>query len=140
LGEAKMPVTYVSWYDAAEYARWAGKRLPTEEEWEYAARNGKKQNLFPWGNDWRPNIAAVGIPSLTKPFAVGSFENDQNEVGIFDLAGNVSEWVENNFKSYDGAKVYETKVFRGGSFAERPGRQDYRLLSLVCPGRPGNQV
>ncbi len=118
-GEAKLPVTHVSWFDADQYAKWAGKRLPTEAEWEYAARNGSKQNLYPWGDQWRPNVTAVGIPNLTKPFAVGSFGIDKNELGVYDLAGNVSEWVENNFKSYDDGKVYETKVFRGGSFAER---------------------
>jgi formylglycine-generating enzyme required for sulfatase activity len=56
---------------------------------------------------------------LNRPFSVGSFSIDKNESGVYDLAGNVSEWVENNFRSYDGSKVYETKVFRGGSFAER---------------------
>ena len=120
LGEARLPVTHVSWYDATQYAKWAGKRLPTEEEWEYAARNGSKQNLYPWGDQWQPNMTAVGITNLNRPFPVGSFEIDKNEFGVYDLAGNVSEWVENNFRSYDGNKVYqETKVFRGGSFAER---------------------
>jgi len=118
-GEAKLPVTHVSWYDATQYAKWIGKRLPTEEEWEYAARNGSKQNLYPWGNHWQPNMTAVGIANLNRPFTVGSFELDKNEFGVYDLAGNVSEWVEDNFRSYDGSKVYETKVFRGGSFAER---------------------
>jgi eukaryotic-like serine/threonine-protein kinase len=118
-GEAKLPVTHVSWFDADQYAKWVGKRLPTEAEWEYAARNGSKQNLYPWGDNWRPNVTAVGIPNLTKPFTVGSFGIDKNEFGVYDLAGNVSEWVEDNFKSYDDGRVYETKVFRGGSFAER---------------------
>jgi eukaryotic-like serine/threonine-protein kinase len=118
-GEAKLPVTHVSWYDAAQYAKWVGKRLPTEEEWEYAARNGRKQNLYPWGDDWQPNKTAGGIVYLNRPVTVGSFEIDKNEFGVYDLAGNVSEWVENSFRSYDGSKVYdERKVFRGGSFAE----------------------
>jgi len=120
VGEAKLPVTHVTWQNAGDYAKWAGKRLPTEEEWEYAARNGSKQTLYPWGNKWKENLAAVRFLDRVKPFPVGSFINDQNEFGIYDLGGNVSEWVQDSYHSYDGKSVDDSlKIFRGGNFAEK---------------------
>lgn len=114
-GEGRYPVTGVTWQDAQDYATWAGKRLPKEQEWEYVARGGEKEYLFPWGNDWIDGNANVLRSSNWLLAPVGSFRQDRSALGdVFDLAGNVSEWVED---SYQYAPRF--KVFRGGNVAEK---------------------
>ena len=121
--EATLPVTHVTWQDAAKYAAWAGKRLPSEEEWEYAARGGSKQYRYPWGNEWRDGYANVNRQDRPKPAPVDSFEQDVSPFGVYGLAGNVSEWVNDSAKYYvsgrsiNACRGKECKVFRGGNFS-----------------------
>jgi sulfatase modifying factor 1 len=103
-GRGMHPVVHVSWFDSVEYAKWSGKRLPTEAEWEYASRGGLEQNPYPWGREafpkglWMMNIWQGQFPkqntaldgfATTAP--VGSYP--PNGYGLLDMAGNVWEWV-----------------------------------------------
>lgn len=87
--KADHPVVYVSWYAAMAYAQWAGKRLPTEAEWEKAARGGLIGKAYPWGDTFDATRANYGR-YFNEPIAVGQYP--PNGYGLYDMAGNVSEW------------------------------------------------
>jgi eukaryotic-like serine/threonine-protein kinase len=123
--EDLMPVRYVSIDDANAFAAWRSKRdgvtyrLPTEAEWEYAARNGAKDNLYPWGDKFDANCAVVD-QSSTEPKPVGS-HSCPNDWGVQDLIGNVYEWTGTRVNLYPGSAgtIRETKeqqnMIRGGA-------------------------
>ena len=124
-GREHWPVCNVSVKDAEDFAQWLSKRdgvkyrLPTEEEWEFAARNGPKGTLFPWGDSWQEGVANLnGKPT---PKDVGSFPQGATQAGVFDMVGNAWEWTSSKAKFYDGRSVLNDpngRVRRGGSFAD----------------------
>ena len=111
------PIRGVSWYEADAYCLFQGKRLPTEFEWEKAAR-GPDERLFVWGKQFRQENANFG--KQVRP--VGSLPNDTSVYGIGDLNGNVSEWTANWYNPYKNSEFKDNlygkkvKVIRGGSF------------------------
>ena len=112
---ADHPVVNVSYQDTEEYAKWAGKRLPTKEEWERANR-GNEGFMYPWGNDYNPNYANSSGNQQGKGTTapVGSFPYDRSPFGLFDMAGNVREWTATPYSSGN----QRWKVVKGGSFED----------------------
>ncbi|MGC9395152.1 MAG: bifunctional serine/threonine-protein kinase/formylglycine-generating enzyme family protein [Anaerolineae bacterium] len=125
----QQPVVGVDWYDAAAYCSWSGAQLPTEAQWEYAARGGERY-IYPWGNDWREKVAncmeSVCQDGYEFTAPVGSFPEGKSWVGALDMAGNVWEWTADWYSAYSSeAQTNPTtsangyyRVMRGGSWPE----------------------
>ena len=130
-GREKYPVVHIAFDDALAYAKWAGKRLPTEAEWEFAARGGLTGKLYPWGDDFRPgrkatantyqgqfpmrDTSADGFAGLAP---VASFE--PNGYGLYDVAGNVWEWVSDWYRPDYYAHFGEVTVARNPRGPDAP--------------------
>jgi formylglycine-generating enzyme required for sulfatase activity len=140
-GAANEPVTWVSIEDARAYAAWAGKRLPHEWEWQYAAQ-GADGRLYPWGNEWNDRVLPPPDQGRTMraPTNVDAFPAGASAFGVLDMAGNVSQWTDEFRDEHTRAAI-----LRGGAFYQPRGSiwyfpQTYRLdehqkFLLMSPGR-----
>ncbi|KFP29908.1 Sulfatase-modifying factor 2, partial [Colius striatus] len=120
------PVLHVSWNDAQAFCAWKGKRLPSEEEWEFAARGGLEQRMYPWGNKFQPNrtnlwqgkfpgadTAEDGYHGVSPVTAFAP----QNSYGLYDLLGNTWEWTASQYLT-PGPQAQRMQVLRGASWID----------------------
>ncbi len=140
-GWENRPVTWISLEDARAYAHWAGKRLPHEWEWQYAAQ-GTDGRLYPWGKQW--NAGAVPPPhkgrEMRPPSNVDAFPNGVSPFGVMDMVGNIWQWTDEYIDEHT-----RSAIIRGGSYYHPQGSQwyfpnsarltDHGRLLLMYPGR-----
>jgi formylglycine-generating enzyme required for sulfatase activity len=136
----QFPVLFVSWHDASAYCTWSGRRLPTEAEWEWAAK-GRRNYLYPWGNVPEPSASLANFASnVGDTRAVGQYA--ASPLGLYDMAGNVWEWTSSLYRDYpynpkDGREdptAAGDRVLRGGSWRDGPENLRTANRDAIGPG------
>ncbi len=144
---ADEPVQHVNFHEAEAFARWAGRRLPTEIEWEYAASNGSRKTSWPWGEEGPARSRANLGAGSYRPAPVGSLPKGASRSGLVHLLGDVWEWTSSRFTGYPGFEAFpyreysevffdgDYRVLRGGSWATEPGAIRTTFRNWDVPAR-----
>jgi formylglycine-generating enzyme required for sulfatase activity len=141
--QPRRPRENITWFEAREYCAKRGARLPTEAEWEYAAR-GPESALYPWGRDFDSKLAVSAATGAKEPSDVGQNPANASWVGALDMTGNVAEWTSTIAKAYpfdpaDGREnpsdTAAQRIVRGGSFNSQPTELRSSVRQPVEPGQ-----
>ena len=145
LGGEQMPVVQISWSDARAYVQWCALRLPTEAEWEFAAR-GEKSLEYPWGNTWDASRCCNGVGETTAdaPRPVGRYPSGASPFGCMGMSGNVWQWCSSKYRPYpyhktDGREEpsgSDWRVLRGGTWLSSTPEQFKAAYRLFNPDFP----
>jgi len=140
------PVIWISYQDALDYANWIGKQLPSEEQWEKAARGIDSRN-FPWGNDWIESACRTMEEEYDIPQLIGWYGNrGQSPYGVIDIAGNVWEWTSTWYNRYPGSSAESgyfgsiVKVIRGGSYKNTKELASVSYRGIHYPNIPTSHI
>jgi formylglycine-generating enzyme required for sulfatase activity len=136
IGKEDFPVANITHDDAKSYAKWAGKRLPTEAEWEKAAR-GPDGNPYPWGEKWDPTKSNCNEIGFRNTVRVGEMRTDKSVYGVHDMMGNVQEWTSDVLKAYPRSPAANDDVFKRGYIAVRGGSYAMKGDSMFLWTRSG---